>query len=384
MMAWRLSRALACAALLLAAVVSAMPAVAADNDWDACVNGWGDFAIEPCTSAIKSGKYKDHDLAVLYVSRGIAYQDVGDLDRAMADLTEAIRLDPKYAEAYYNRGEVWLDAREFDRAIADYSEAIRLDSKHAKAYVGRGVTWQRKGDLDRAITDFTEAIRLDPNYAAAYRNRGGAWYYKGDYDRAIADCTEAIRLDPKHAQPYNVRGTAWRNKWDLERAISDYTEAIRLENRDPSDLYYVRGITSVYAGSLPAALADLNKAAELDPKSAWTALWLVITNNRMRRPNQLAQATAKLDMTKWPAPLVRLFLSQATPQAVLDEAAEADGKRWQGRLCEADFYVGATALMRAAKDEAENRFKFAVVNCPKRFTEWWTANAELRALGMRQ
>jgi tetratricopeptide (TPR) repeat protein len=172
MMAWRLSRALACAALLLAAVVSAMPAVAADNDWDACVNGWGDFAIEPCTSAIKSGKYKDHDLAVLYVNRGILYQDVGDLDRAMADLTEAIRLDPKYAEAYYNRGEVWLDAREFDRAIADYSEAIRLDPKHAKAYVGRGVTWQRKGDLDRAIADFTEAIRLDPNYAAAYREPG--------------------------------------------------------------------------------------------------------------------------------------------------------------------------------------------------------------------
>jgi lipoprotein NlpI len=170
----------------------------------------------------------------------------------------------------------------------------------------------------------------------------------------------------------------------FERAIADYTEAIRRQKKDPADLYYIRGITSVYAGSLPAALADLNRAAELDPKNAWTALWLVIANNRSRRPNQLAQATAKLDMTKWPAPLVRLFLSQAAPQAVLEEAGDADAKRWQGRLCEADFYVGVTALMRAAKEEAENLFKLAVVNCPKRFTEWWTANAELRALGMRQ
>jgi tetratricopeptide (TPR) repeat protein len=121
MMAWRLSRALACALLWLAA------ASAAEADWQTCVEGWADadFGIDACTSAIKSGKYKDHDLAVLYVNRGIAYQDIGDLDRAIADLTEAIRLDPKYADAYYNRGEAWLDARNFDRAIADTSSVAR-------------------------------------------------------------------------------------------------------------------------------------------------------------------------------------------------------------------------------------------------------------------
>jgi lipoprotein NlpI len=225
------------------------------------------------------------------------------------------------------------------------------------------------------IADFTEAIRLDPNYAEAYRNRGAVRYFKGDYDGAIADCTEAIRLAPKNASAYNIRGSAWRYKWDLQRAIADYTEAIRRQTKDVSDLYYIRGITNFYAASLPAALADLNRAAELDPKSAWTALWLVIANNRSHKPNQLVQATAKLDMTQWPAPLVRLFLSQATAQAVRDEA-----ERSRARLCEAQFYTGELALMQAARNEAVLQLKLATVNCPQSFTEWWTASAELRAL----
>jgi lipoprotein NlpI len=371
-----LSRALAF--VWLAATVSALPVSAAADDWQSCADEWADFAVEACTKAINAGKYSGHELAVLYVNRGLAYEDVADLDRATDDFTEAIRVDPNYADAFYHRGEAWLNARDFDRAIADYNEAIRLDPKHAKAFNGRGVAWWRKGNLDRAIADYGDAIRLDPNYAAAYKNRGTAWYFQGDYDRAIADCTEAIRLDPKNADAYNVRGTAWRNKWDLERALADYTEAIS-RAKNTSDLYHIRGITNLYAGLLPAALADLNRAAELDPTSAWTALWLVIANNRSHRPNRLAHATVKLDMTKWPAPIVRLFLSQTTPEAVFAEA-----ERSRVRICESQFYAGEVALMQAAKDNAVNLMKLATVNCPKTFTEWWTANAELRALAIKQ
>ena len=64
---------------------------------------------------------------------------------------------------------------ENDRAIADYTEAIRLDPKNANAYSNRGYAYSDKGDTDRAIADFTEAIRLDPKFAIAYNNRGLAY-----------------------------------------------------------------------------------------------------------------------------------------------------------------------------------------------------------------
>ena len=75
-------------------------------------------------------------------------------------------------DAYYNRGVAYSDKGDTDRAIADFTEAIRLDPKYANAYVNRGVAYGDKGENDRAIADYTEAIRLDPKFAHAYCNRG--------------------------------------------------------------------------------------------------------------------------------------------------------------------------------------------------------------------
>ena len=77
--------------------------------------------------------------------------------------------DPKYAEAYYLRGVAYRNKGDLDRAIADYSEAIRLDPKLAAAYNNRGNAYKDKGDSDHAIADFSEAIRLAPELEASQR-----------------------------------------------------------------------------------------------------------------------------------------------------------------------------------------------------------------------
>ena len=73
-----------------------------------------------------------------YCKRGAAYFDKGEYDKAIADCTEAIRLNPKDAKFYYNRGNAYGRKGEYDKAIADCTEAIRLDPKHALSYCGRG------------------------------------------------------------------------------------------------------------------------------------------------------------------------------------------------------------------------------------------------------
>jgi tetratricopeptide (TPR) repeat protein len=66
-----------------------------------------------------------------YIDRGNAYVVKGEYDRAIADYTEAIELDPDYT-AYYNRGTTYLKKGELDRAISDYTNAIRLNLDHAE------------------------------------------------------------------------------------------------------------------------------------------------------------------------------------------------------------------------------------------------------------
>ena len=176
---------------------------------------------------------------------------------------------------------------------------------------------------------------------------------------------------------------AYHAKGDDDRAIADYDQAIQL---DPKNVYayFNRGRTNLYAGALPKALADFNQAAAVDPKYAYAALWLDIVAQRSNVPSRLSQATATIDMTAWPAPVINMFLGQMTPAAVLAAAADPDATKKQGQVCEANFYSGELALRQGAKDDAKRLFEAAADGCPRAFVEWDAANAELRALGAEQ
>lgn len=161
--------------------------------------------------------------------------------------------------------------------------------------------------------------------------------------------------------------------------MADYEEAIRLDPKYAT-AYYNRGLANFYAGSLPKSLADLNEASELDPKNAYMALWLDIVSKRSNVPGRLAQAIAQIDMTKWPGPVIRLFLSQMTFQALLAAADDPNAKTKESRVCEVNLYSAELALQTGWKDDAIRLFGLAAADCPKTFTEWAAANAELKAL----
>src|SRR5436190_12149678 len=146
-----------------------------------------------------------------HLEQGRSYASSGDHTRAIAELDEAIRLDPKLVAAYWQRGIAYANKGDHTRAIADYEQALVLDPQSTDAYYGRGFSNAMKGDYDRAIADFDEAIRLNPKLAGAYWQRGVAYTKKGDQTRAIADYDEAIRLDPKLARAYWNRGNAYEN-----------------------------------------------------------------------------------------------------------------------------------------------------------------------------
>lgn len=153
-------------------------------------------AIEGCTAVISSGQASPRILAEAFLHRGDAYRlRQNDIDRALADYNEAIRVVPDFAPAFAGRGFVYLFARpQLDRAISDFSEAIRIDPASANVFYYRGVAWSGKGDWERAIADFDQAIRLRPTFSIAYRDRGKAKEAKGDKAGGAADRAEAERI----------------------------------------------------------------------------------------------------------------------------------------------------------------------------------------------
>lgn len=196
------------------------------------------------------------------VSQGDTDANTGNYDRAIATLSEAIRLNPSGALAFYSRGMVYGKKGDYDRAIADYDEAIRFDASDSLAFINRGLAYERKGENDLAIADYNEAIRLDPNDAFALNSRGIAYGMKGDYDRAIADFNKSILLDSKRAVAFGNRGLAYGRKGDYHRAIADFDEAIQLNPND-ARAFCNRGNAKLKIND-KSGDADIGKARELD------------------------------------------------------------------------------------------------------------------------
>ena len=154
--------------------------------WKSCVSttNTGAERFASCTEVIESKAETGRRLAAAYCIRGHEKNEKRELDGALADLDEAIRLDPTYACSYNNRGRTYAFKGDLDRAIADYSEALKIDFNMFIAYNNRGDAYFHKRQLDEAIVDFSVALKIAPNYALAYANRARAYHAMRDYQRA--------------------------------------------------------------------------------------------------------------------------------------------------------------------------------------------------------
>jgi len=166
--------------------------------------------------------------------RGFDYYKKGNYDQAIAEYTEAIRLNPKFSEAYIMRGLAYSQKKDYDLAIADYDKAIQLDPKDKWAYIGRGSNYDDIGNYDHAIADFDKAIQLDQKFALAYKNRARIYRLKKDFTRAISDANQAVSLDPNNEINLITRGLAYLGNGDYDKAIADFEKSLQIDSNNTS------------------------------------------------------------------------------------------------------------------------------------------------------
>lgn len=123
--------------------------------------------VRGCTKFIKQGTLQTALLSVAYTNRGIAYGNLRKTKLAIADFTEAIRLDDTTALPYYNRGNAYYDDDKVDLALADYTTAIAREPEFPLAYYNRGLILEKRGERDNCIADYRKALTLDPSLVQA-------------------------------------------------------------------------------------------------------------------------------------------------------------------------------------------------------------------------
>jgi tetratricopeptide (TPR) repeat protein len=173
------------AATLIPARAAAQPALQWKCTGDADLAS--DVQIDGCTAAIRSGKYSGRNLAWAYVNRGNAYRHKGDNDHAFADYDEAIRLNPKEANAFMNRGLVYYDKDDYDRAIHDYGEALQINPEDPVALNDRCDEFALLRQFIAARLDCDTSLKIRPNHVNTLQHRGEVLLALEKFDDAVAD-----------------------------------------------------------------------------------------------------------------------------------------------------------------------------------------------------
>ncbi len=135
------------AAASVVAFAAAIATVRGDQNADTCFQQQGEAAIAACTHAIRSGRFGGEELATIYDNRAIELRQRGEYDRAIADYSEALRIDGGLTGAYTGRGLAYEGKAEVEKAKADYRTALTLAPKHADAQWAQDTARQRLAAL---------------------------------------------------------------------------------------------------------------------------------------------------------------------------------------------------------------------------------------------
>lgn len=122
----------------------------------------------------------------VYFLRANAYLDCGDFQAAVDDYGRAIDLRPDPV-AYNNRGIAYRNLKDSQRAMADFRQALMMDIHYRDAYNNLGLVLSDESAFEEAIRCFDRAIDLDPDYWYAYNHRATALWALGRQDEARRD-----------------------------------------------------------------------------------------------------------------------------------------------------------------------------------------------------
>ena len=152
------------------------------------------------------------------------------------DLDKIVELTPEdspglMASAYTKRGRLHVEVGEVEKGLADLEEAVRLDSANAEAYYHRARAHEQKGDHTSAIDDFTRAIEVNSDIWGRHRlsvvyERAHVNLTAGEYDSAISDYDEVLSRFPFAIAGHLYRAVAYRLKGDRKKARSESTRAM--------------------------------------------------------------------------------------------------------------------------------------------------------------
>lgn len=152
---------------------------------------------------IEEGIKNNPDFASYYITRGKININKEKFENAIDDFNRALDLGKGDKEienmVYVNRGAAYQKLFDNEKALADYSKAIELNPENPNVYMYRGFLYYQNGDFTTSLNDFNTLIDIDEHNPYAYYNRGMALLKLNENDKACLDFHKSCELGNTNA-----------------------------------------------------------------------------------------------------------------------------------------------------------------------------------------
>ncbi len=171
------------------------------------------------------------DKAKKHYQQALEYHEQELPDQAVAELHQAIKLDPKYAEAHYELGVLYHQAEDHNNAVRELKEAIKINPDYAEAHFRLGIVYQILRGYSQAVTEYEEVQRINPDFPRIHTAMGNVYY-----ERGLRAWGAAIKLDWSYVQPDTSKEISYNNRDELKKAIDDYLTIVESDAANPAVL----------------------------------------------------------------------------------------------------------------------------------------------------
>jgi tetratricopeptide (TPR) repeat protein len=229
----------------------------------------------------KTLQIRPNDIMSL-INRGICFRELNKYKESIEDLTNAkcfCKVPAVKAMIYYFRGGVYSRAGNYDLSEADYSQSLKTDfyaldilskltGEETDIFAERASVYVKLGNFSKAIKDYNNSIAKSPK-VTTFHDRGKCYLWVNNFELALSDFSSAIKMGVDGlglADTLFSRGAVYRQLKMYDEAIADYNKAIELNPPFISQVYNNRGNVYYLIENYEMAKSDYDYAIKLDPE----------------------------------------------------------------------------------------------------------------------
>jgi eukaryotic-like serine/threonine-protein kinase len=129
---------------------------------------------------------------------GSYYYGTGKFEEALAELHQAVKLDPQYGSAMNMLAYTYAQLQKYDQAIEWFKKYALVSPADANPHDSLGDLYFNVGEFDLALEKFEEAVKIKPDFGSSYKI-SYIFALRGDYAQAMSWIDQHIAAAPSNA-----------------------------------------------------------------------------------------------------------------------------------------------------------------------------------------